>query len=311
MTDRKLNKIQVFAPASVANVGPGYDTFGFAIEKLGDIITLEKRDDHKLNILKSEGAVLPTDPKDNVATVAIQALLDNLDSKQGFDVHIKKLFKPGSGLGSSASSASGAVYAANKLLGEPFADEELLEFALEGEALASKSYHADNVAPSLLGGFQVVRSYEPLELFRIPTPEALRVLIIFPDVEVKTAEAKGLVPKELSVKDAREQWGNVGALIHAMHAEDYKLMSHAITDRIAEPVRKKLIPHYGQVKQTAMQFGAVGFNISGSGPSMFALFKSSESAKACMTEVEKIYHKANLPVMLNLSKINPRGCEVI
>lgn len=306
-----LNKIQVFAPASVANVGPGYDTFGFAIEHLGDVITLEKRDDGKLNVLKSEGAELPTDPKDNVATVAIQSLLDSLESDQGFNVHIKKLFKPGSGLGSSASSASGAVYAANKLLGEPFTDEELLEFALEGEALASKCYHADNVGPSLLGGFQVVRSYEPLELFRIPTPEALRVLIIFPDVEVKTSEAKGLVPKELSVKDAREQWGNVGALIHAMHTQDYKLMSHAITDRIAEPVRKKLIPHYGQVKQTVMQFGSVGFNISGSGPSMFALFKSPEAAKKCMTEVEKIYHKANLPVMLNLSRINPNGCQVI
>lgn len=306
-----MEKVQVFAPASVANVGPGYDTFGFAIEHLGDVITLTKRSDDKLHILKSDGADLPTDPKKNVATVAIQSLLDSLESSQGFDVHIKKLFKPGSGLGSSASSASGAVYAANKLLGSPYTDDQLLEFALEGEALASGMIHADNVAPSLLGGFQAVRSYEPLELFRIPTPEDLRVLIIFPDVEVKTSEAKGLVPKELAVKDAREQWGNVGALIHAMHSADYKLMRHAITDRIAEPVRKKLIPHYGQVKQYAMDHGAVGFNISGSGPSMFALFRSADAAKACMTEVEKIYQKADLRVMLNLSRINPNGCQVI
>lgn len=306
-----MESVQVFAPASVANVGPGYDTFGFAIEHLGDVLTLTKREDSQLKILKSDGADLPTDPKNNVATVAIQALLDSLESQQGFDVHIKKLFKPGSGLGSSASSAAGAVYAANKLLDNPYTDEQLLEFALEGEALASGMIHADNVAPSLLGGFQAVRSYEPLELFRIPTPEELRVLIIFPDVEVKTSEAKGLVPKELAVKEAREQWGNVGALIHAMHTADYKLMRHAITDRIAEPVRKQLIPHYGQVKQFALDHGAVGFNISGSGPSMFALFRSAKAAKACMTEVEKIYQKADLPVMLNLSRINPVGCQVI
>ncbi|MEQ9050688.1 MAG: homoserine kinase [Marinoscillum sp.] len=306
-----MESIQVFAPASVANVGPGYDTFGFAIEQLGDVITLTKRNDHKLKVLKAEGADLPADPKNNVATVAIQSLLDYLESDQGMDVHIKKIFKPGSGLGSSASSASGAVFAANHLLGNPLKIEKLLDFALEGEALASKSYHADNVAPSLLGGFQVVRSYEPLELFRIPTPAALRVLIIFPDVEIKTSEAKGLIPKELSVKDAREQWGNVGALIHAMHSEDYSLLSHAVRDRIAEPVRKQLIPEYGKVKQTTLDFGAVGFNISGSGPSMFAFFKSSEAAKACMTKIEKMYQKVNLPVMLHLTKINPNGCQIL
>ncbi len=306
-----MEKVQVFAPASVANVGPGYDTFGFAIERLGDIITLSKREDNKLNILKSDGAVLPTDPLKNVATVAIQSLLESLGSTQGFDLHIKKLFKPGSGLGSSASSASGAVYAANKLLGEPYTDQQLLAFALKGEALASGMIHADNVAPSLLGGFQAVRSYDPLELFQIPTPEELRVLIIFPDVEVKTAEAKGLVPKELAVKDARDQWGNVGALIHAMHTADYELMRRAITDGIAEPVRKKLIPFYEQTKQKVLDHGAIGFNISGSGPSMFALFKSSDEAKACMGEVENIYQKAGLRLLLNLSKINPNGCEVI
>lgn len=306
-----MEKVQIFAPASVANVGPGYDTFGFAIEHLGDIITLNKRSDSQLHILPSEGADLPTNPKENVATVAIQSLLDHLKSDQGFDIHIKKLFKPGSGLGSSASSASGSVYAANLLLGEPLRVDELLPFALEGEALASKSYHADNVAPALLGGFQAVRSYDPLELFRIPTPEDLRVLIIFPDVEVKTSVAKGLLPKELSVGTARAQWGNVGALIHALHAEDYDLMQRAISDYIAEPVRKNLIPQYDKVREIAFDSGAVGFNISGSGPSMFALFNDPELAKACMPKIEQLYGDTELPVLLNLSKINPNGCQVI
>ncbi|REE01056.1 homoserine kinase [Marinoscillum furvescens] len=306
-----MKSVKIFSPASVANVGPGYDTFGFAIDGLGDVITLTARDDEQLHILPAEGADLPTDPKNNVATVAIQALLDHLGSKQGMDIHIKKLFKPGSGLGSSASSASGAVFAANELLGRPLAVEALLPFALEGEALASKSYHADNVAPALLGGFQAVRSYDPLELFCIPTPENLSVLIIFPDVQVKTAEAKGLVPKELSVAEAREQWGNIGALIHAMHTSDYDLMRSAITDRIAEPVRKKLIPAYDTVKKAVMEKGAVGFNISGSGPSMFALFKNAEDAQGCQSSIKEIYEKQDLNVLLHLSQINPTGCKVL
>lgn len=306
-----MEKVKVFAPASVANVGPGYDTFGFAIESLGDIIHLTKRGDNKLHVLPTEGADLPTDPKKNVASVAIRSMLDYLDSSQGFDIQIKKLFKPGSGLGSSASSASGAVFAANELLGRPLALKNLLPFALAGEELASGSIHADNVAPSLFGGFQAVRSYDPLELFSITPSEQLRVLIIFPDVQIKTSDAKGLVPTQLSVKDAREQWGNVAALIHALHVDDFQLLSRAITDKIAEPVRKSLIPEYGKVKQTAKDFGSVGFNISGSGPSMFALFTSSEAAKVCMNKIEKIYQKVDLPVMLHLTKINPLGCQVI
>lgn len=306
-----MESVKVFAPASVANVGPGYDTFGFAIEQLGDVIQLTKRGDSNLCILPSEGATLPTDPKKNVATVAIQSLLDHLDSNQGFDIQIKKVFKPGSGLGSSASSAAGAVFAANLLLDSPVKTDKLLPFALEGEALASGSIHADNVAPALLGGFQVVRSYDPIELFSLKTPEKLRVLIIFPNVEVKTAEAKGLIPKELSLKDAREQWGNIAALVHAMHTEDYALLSRAVSDKIAEPVRKQLIPHYGIVRQLTREYGSVGFNISGSGPSMFAFFTSSEAARACMVKIEKIYQKANLPVMMHLCKINPLGCQIL
>ncbi|MFT7030567.1 MAG: homoserine kinase [Marinoscillum sp.] len=306
-----MEKVKIFAPASVANVGPGYDTFGFAIEGLGDVITLTKRTDGLLNVLPTEGADLPTDPLENVASVAIQSLLDHLGSKQGMDIHIKKLFKPGSGLGSSASSASGSVYAANKLLGSPLSDRDLLPFALEGEALASKCYHADNVAPSLLGGFQAVRSYEPLELFEVPTPEALRVLIIFPDVEIKTSVAKGLLPVELKVSEAREQWGNVGSLIHALHTADFGLMERSIQDRIAEPARKQLIPLYDEMKALAKSKGAVGFNISGSGPSMFALFTSDEAAQACADAVKPLYDQTNLTVLLHISKINPRGCEVI
>lgn len=306
-----MEKITVFAPASVANVGPGYDTFGFALEKLGDKITVSKRNDNKLNILPTIGAELPTEATQNVAGVAIQSLLNAAKSNQGFDVQIEKMFRPGSGLGSSASSAAGSVFAVNALLNYPFSTTELLPFALDGEALASKCYHADNVAPSLLGGFQAVRSYEPLDLFSFNNLDDLYVLIIFPDVQIKTALAKGLIPTQLSIKDAREQWGNVAALIHALHIKDYALLSRAITDRIAEPVRKNLIPSYDKVKEVVTEHRSIGFNISGSGPSMFALFTDEDSAFTCSEKIKTLYDSIDLSVMFNISKINPKGCEII
>lgn len=306
-----MNTVKVFAPASVANVGPGYDTFGFAIQELGDLITLTKRADNKLNIFPTIGAEISTNPEENVAGIAIQSMLDNLNSNQGFDIQIEKMFRPGSGLGSSASSAAGAVFAANELLDKPFSKKELLRFALDGEAFASKCYHADNVAPSLLGGFQAVRSYEPLELFSINNLDDLYVLIIFPDVQIKTAEAKGILPKTLSIADAREQWGNIAALIHSLHSKDYDLLFRSITDRIAEPLRKKLIPEYDNAKGIAVQNQTVGFNISGSGPSMFALFTDKELAESCTLEIKALYDSIDLSVMLHLSKINSEGCKIL
>jgi homoserine kinase len=306
-----MNEIKVFAPASVANVGPGYDTFGFAIEELGDIITVSKRNDQKLNFLPSIGAELPVEPSENVAGVAIQSFLTKLGSTQGFDITIEKMFRPGSGLGSSASSAAGSVFAVNALLGYPCTTKELLPYALEGEALASKCYHADNVAPSLLGGFQAVRSYEPLDIFSIKNLEALHVLIIFPDVQIKTVEAKKLLPVTLSIKDAREQWGNVAAVIHALHTKDYELLNRAITDRIAEPVRKNLIPGYEKVKKIASESGSVGFNISGSGPSMFTLFTDESNLTSCSEKIEQFYSSIDLSVKIHISGINSEGCKIL
>lgn len=308
-----MKEIKVFAPASVANVGCGYDTIGFAIDGLGDEITMSLREDSALKIKDIIGADLPMEADQNVASIAVQALLDHLGSKQGFDITIKKLFQPGSGLGSSASSAAGAVFAANTLLGEPVEDKsELLKFALEGEAFASKCYHADNVAPSLLGGFNVIRSYEPeLDIFQVNVPSDLWVLIVFPDVVIKTAESKKLLPTTLTIKDARDQWSNVAGLIQAFNTHDFALLKKSVTDLIAEPVRKKFIPGYDQVKEIVFSKGSVGFNISGSGPSMFAFFKNEKEMNSAKPEIIKLYGEKNLAVKLHASKINLHGCEVI
>ncbi|MEO9871208.1 homoserine kinase [Ekhidna sp.] len=306
-----MEKIKVFAPASVANLGCGYDTIGFAVESIGEELTLTKRNDSKLVIDEILGADLSKDPDQNVATIAIKALLSQLASDQGFDISIQKFFKPGSGLGSSASSASGAVFAANELLGNPFSRNELLPFALEGEAFASKCYHADNVAPSLLGGFQVVRSYEPLDLFQISTDIELKVLIIFPHVQIKTAESKKMLPSEVSVSLARNQWGNVAALIHALHDKDYSLLKRSIEDFIAEPVRSQFIPFYDDVKQIVDEAGSVGFNISGSGPSMFALFRDDGGVETAIDKIENLYLNSDFDFSLYRTSIDLQGCRII
>lgn len=306
-----MKKVKVFAPASVANVGCGYDTMGFAIEGVGEEIELELRLDQQLVVKDIVGANLSKEPDQNVATIAIQSLLEDLKSDQGFNITITKHFKPGSGLGSSASSAAGAVFAANELLGNPYSKEELLSFALEGEAFASKCYHADNVAPSLLGGFQVIRGYEPLDLFEVKTKLDLRVLIVFPDVQVRTAESKGLVPKEVPISIARDQWANTAALVQALNMGDAQLLQRSIEDYVAEPVRKDQIPKYEEVKNLALSTGAVGFNISGSGPSMFALFLDDVKLERMERAVEEIYRASEFELRIYQSKMDTSGCRII
>jgi len=306
-----MDQTTVFSPASVANVGCGYDTFGFAIEGIGDFITINKRSDNQLVIEKSKGAILPNNPKENVATIAVESYLKHIGSQAGFSFTITKSFKPGSGLGSSASSAAGAVFGVNHLLGSPLSTQDLLPFVMEGEAFASKSYHADNVAPALLGGFNVVRSYDPLEIFQVPTPKDLHVLIIFPDVEVKTSEAKALLPKTLSIPDARNQWANVAGVISALYSGDYTLLKKSVSDVIAEPVRKNLIPGYEEVKRIMCEHGSVGFNISGSGPSMFSFFSNEQDIERVKPKVRALYQKSGNELMLHTSRINQHGSIII
>jgi len=306
-----MESIRVFAPASVANVGCGYDTMGFAIDGVGEEIILDKRRDNKLVIKDIMGANLSKEAESNVATIAIQSLLDDLKSTQGFDVSIIKHFKPGSGLGSSASSAAGSVFAVNELLAKPYSKMELLPFALEGEAFASKCYHADNVAPSLLGGFQVIRGYDPLDLFEVEVTLGLKILIIFPDVHINTAESKDLLPKDISMPTARNQWANTAALIQSLNTGDTALLRRSVEDHIAEPVRKAFIPKYEEVKHMAEKSGAIGFNISGSGPSMFAFFSDRENLEKMVEEVQTLYAINNIDVKVYQSKIDTKGCRVI
>jgi homoserine kinase len=305
-------EITVFAPSTVANIGCGYDILGLALETYGDTLKMRKRDDNKLVIQEIKGAVgLPMDAAENVATVALQAFLDELGSDQGFDLSITKNIAPGSGLGSSASSSVAAVFAANELLGRPKPKNELVTFTMHGEKAASGAAHADNVAPSMLGGVTVVRGYDPLDVFSIPFPEDLKVVITFPQVSIKTSDAKRILKKQIDLKDAITQWGNVAGLVAGMILKDHGLIGRSLQDVIVEPVRSLLIPLYDEVKAHCLSKGALGFNISGSGPSMFALTNDEALANELSSSIPKLYEKGGIDVISFVSAINPKGAEVI
>lgn len=306
-----MESIKVFAPNTVANVGCGYDVLGFALEGYGDELTVSKRSDSDLVITKIEGADLPMDSETNVATVAIKAMLSHLGSNQGFDLTIKKSINPGSGLGSSASSSAGAVFAANELLGKPFTKQELVAFAMEGERSSSGSAHADNVAPSLLGGFTVVRSYDPLDVFNVPFPLELLAVIIYPEVQVKTADAKRVLKKQVDLKDAVRQWGNMAGMISGLMSGNFERIGVSMEDVIVEPVRGMLIPFYDEAKRVAMEKGALGFTISGSGPSSFALTNNADTADKIRKACAAVYDEGGISTISFVSRINQEGTKVI
>lgn len=305
-------KIKVFAPATVANIACGFDIMGLALEGVGDTLTVHKNNMGRLIIGDIEGASnIPKDSEKNVCTVAIQALLDRLESKQGFTVDLVKNVTPGSGLGSSASSSAGAVFAANELLGKPFSKTELVEFAMAGEKVASEKAHADNVAPSLLGGFTIIRSYEPLDVFKIPYPEELVVTVIFPSVEVKTSDAKKILKVDVSLSDAITQWGNVAGLTAGLIMSDFGLIERSLQDVIVEPVRSILIPCYDAMKEAALANGALGCNISGSGPSVFAISRGNAIAEQVGKAMGEILSGYQIGYQKYISKVNSVGCEII
>jgi len=306
-----MDSINVFAPNTVANVGCGYDVLGFALEGYGDEVIVKKRADSQLVIDEIEGADLPTDPKINVATVAISAMLKSLGRTDGFTLKIKKAIAPGSGLGSSASSSAGAVFAVNELLDRPFNPTELVAFAMEGERACSGVAHADNVAPSLLGGFTVVQRNEPLDVYKIPYPRELLAVIIYPHVVVKTGDAKRMLKSEIATHRAVEQSANMAGLISGLMSGDFDRIGRSIHDQIAEPIRKSLIPYYDEVKKQSLDQGALGFNISGSGPSMFAFTNDPIIAENIRSVCSEIYAKKNIRATSFVSPIYPEGVQVI
>ena len=280
-----MNEIKLFSPATVANVSCGFDVLGFCLEAIGDEMVIRKTANKGVKITKIEGYDLPFEVKKNVAGVSALALYEAANPDFGFEIEIYKKIKPGSGVGSSSASAAGSVYGMNVLLGSPYTPLELASFAIKGEAVASQSEHADNIAPALYGGFTLVKSLEPLEILQIPTPDDLFAVVIHPQIEIKTADARKILPKEIPLKNAITQWSNVGSLIHGLHTNDYELISRSLEDVVVEPFRSQLIPGFESIKKAALEYGALGTGISGSGPSVFSLCKSQTTATVSYTHL--------------------------
>ncbi|WP_396601009.1 homoserine kinase [Algibacter sp. R77976] len=306
-----MNEIKIFSPATVANVACGFDVLGFCLDSVGDEMVIRKTDKKGIYITKIENFDLPYEAELNVAGVSALAMYEAIDVDFGFEIEIYKNIKPGSGIGSSAASAVGSVFGMNELLGKPFNKTQLTEFAIKGEALASKCEHADNLAPALFGGFTLVKSISPLQILEIPSPDDLYATIIHPQIEIKTSESRAVLPKEVPLNDAIAQWANLGSLIHALHTSDYNLISDSLNDVIVEPYRSQLIPHFNEVKKAVLETGALGAGISGSGPSIFSLSKSEQVAQNVKDAMKKVYSEIGIDFEIHVSKINVEGVKII
>ena len=302
--------LKVFAPASVANIACGYDVLGFALEGPGDEIVVRFSGEKGLRITQITGAQgkLPYEVERNTAGFAAQKLLEHLgETGRGIDMEIHKKMPFGSGLGSSAASAAAAVMAINELLKRPLEKRELLPFAVLGEQVADGAYHADNVAPALLGGIVLVRDNEELDVHRLPVPRGLHAAVVHPDVKILTKDARQVLSPQVSLQQMIQQTGNIAGLVVGLYQSDLDLIARSLEDVVIEPQRASLIPNFYRVKEAALQAGALGCSISGAGPSVFALNANSVIAERAGKAMQRAFLDTGIDCRLYLSPINQEG----
>lgn len=308
-----MQKVTAFAPATVANVSCGFDILGFAVDDLGDKVTVSHSVEPGIRVIKIEGdqGKLPYEADKNTCGVAINAMLGQLDYEGGLEIELYKGLPLGSGMGSSAASAVAALVAANRLLGNPFEKKELLPFAIEAERIACGAGHADNVSPALLGGFVLIRDYHPLDVIPLNVPRGLYCTLVHPHLVLHTSDSRSVLRRNVSLKDATTQSGNIAGLVAGLYQEDMSLISRSLNDVIAEPSRSVLIPGYEEVKDAIKAAGALGCGISGSGPTIFILSPNEEIAWEVSRLSQQVYENIGLPVDVYVSAINTRGAYVI
>jgi homoserine kinase len=314
MSSQPTKEVRVFSPATVANVACGFDVLGFCIEAPGDEIVARFSAVPGLRITKitGDGGRLPTDSKLNTAGVSAHALLRHLGrSDLGIEMEIHKKMPFGSGLGSSAASAVGGAFVVNELLGAPLSRSQLLPFVVAGEAAADGAWHADNVAPCLLGGVTLIRSNAELDVMNVPIPPDLWAAVVHPDIVVLTKVAREIMPRHIQLETSTQQSGNLGGLLCGFFQSDYALIGRCLHDLIAEPHRQRLIPEFYRAKRAALQAGALGFSISGAGPSVFALCEGEAAARRVAAAVAEVF--ASVPILATpyVSRINPQGVHVV
>ena len=306
--------IGAFAPATVSNVGPGFDILGFALEEPGDVVFAELREQEGVEIAVIDGDAgrLPRRASENTATAAVQALQTRLGTRQGVALAIHKGTPIASGVGSSGASAVAALVAVNELFGRPASLEVLLECAMLGEVAACGAAHPDNVAPSLLGGFLLARTANPPDLVRLPVPDGLSCAVLHPHLEVETRASRAVVGPVVALGDAVRQWGNVGALVAGLYRGDFELIGRAVEDHVAEPKRAPLVAGLEAVKRAAREAGALACTLSGAGPSMFALTRTRDSAAVVGDAMRTAYAAAtNRDADLWISAVGAPGARVV
>ena len=304
-----VRSIEVLAPATIANLVCGFDVLGLALKEPNDIMKVALSDQPGIRIQHTDNYNLPVIPEENVAGAALLDMMQELDEDYGFDIIIEKHIKPGSGLGSSAASAAGIVAAVNHLLNNKFSKEDLVRFAMAGEKLASGVKHADNISPCIYGGVTLIRSIFPLDIISLPAPPMF-VAIVHPQIEVKTSDAREILRKEVLLKNAIRQWGNIAGLVAGFMKNDYGLISRSLEDVIIEPVRSILIPGFDDVKKKSVDAGALGGGISGSGPSIFMLCEKENTAKKVEKIMKEIYDNTGLAYYTYVTTINNDGIIV-
>jgi homoserine kinase len=305
-----VKSIKIQAPATVANLVCGFDVLGMCLHKPFDIMEVRLLNERKIIIQSADGYNLPENPSENTAGAPLIEMLHEIDGDIGFEVIIHKRIKPGSGIGSSAASAAGATVAANLLLDGKFSNEDLVRFAMFGEKVASGVKHADNIAPCIYGGITLIRSIFPLDIVSIPAPD-LFVTVVHPQIEVRTSDARQILRKEVLLKDAIKQWGNIAGLVTGFMKNDLELIGRSLEDVIIEPVRSILIPGFDEVKHRSKEAGALGGGISGSGPSIFMLSEDEEIANSVEDVMKEIYERIGIPYHTYVTTINHQGVTVI
>jgi homoserine kinase len=305
-----MDSVRIKSPATVANLVCGFDVLGMCLHEPFDEMEIKLVQEKKIIIHSADGYPLPTDPQQNTAGAPLIEMLKTIDEEIGFEVLIHKNIKPGSGLGSSAASATGVVIAANHLLGDRFTKNELVQFAMFGEKVASGVKHADNVAPGIFGGITLIRCIFPLDIVSL-TPPPLFVTVVHPQIEVKTSDARQILRKEVLLKDAIKQWGNIAGLVAGLVKGDYDLIGRSLEDGIIEPVRSILIPGFESIKKQCKEAGVLGGGISGSGPSLFMLSKDKSTAVIAEGIMKDVYDRLGLDYHTYVTTINNEGCSLL
>ncbi len=303
--------IRVFAPASTANLGCGFDVMGMALDGVGDVLRMSVGDGDSLVINNESGMNLPSDIEKNVITPAVRAFMAAAGKKAAVEITVEKKILPGSGIGSSAASSAAAVFGLNELFGRPFTVKELVDFAMQGEKLISGTAHADNSAPAVMGGIVFIRGYEPLDIVSLPVPDSFCFSVVHPHIMVSTKEARDVLRKEIPMREAVTQWGNVGGLVAGIMTGDMPLIGRSMRDVVVEPYRKGFIPGYDDLKAACMAAGALAVNISGSGPSVFALSDSLETAERVGKAMKAHFDELNIENDLYVSHVPTVGARVV